>query len=148
MDLPPIYLTLDDDGAHVVLVEMEEETEFSEPAALLEAVPGLAEASNAVQTAEALNHLHGGYQYQVILEPEAFAASYTARYNEAADKEWDQEAQTLSDFALPDLSVLAPPQIADGALIYYAENTFVGLAYKAVMKLDGSAAGPDYQPLP
>lgn len=147
MDLPPIHLTLNDDGDYVVMVETPDEVEYSDPAALLSALPALADPAHAVQAAQAVNHLHEGFQYSVIVEPAAFAESYVARYNAAPGGEWDQEAQSLSDFDMPDLSVLALPQIDAGTLTYYAENRFIGLAYKVTMPLAGPD-GPDYRPLP
>lgn len=144
MDLPPIDMILNAEGAPSVLVAQDQE--YTTIDALLAAVPALIEPAHAVPAAEAVNHLSEGYGFGVILDPAAFETAYFARYDAEATQEWQQGTPRLRDFGKPDLSVLAPPQIEDGTLTFFADDKYLGLAYKVTMPF--SAPTADYQPVP
>lgn len=144
MDLPQIDLMLNATGAPMVRVAYE--TEYTEIAPLIAAVPGLKDPDHADQAAQAVNHLSEGFEYGVILDPQAFSLDYMARYDAEEDGEWQQGQPRLRDFGKPDLSLLAPPTIEGGNLVFFADDKYLGLAYHVTMSL--SDPTPDYQPVP
>lgn len=143
MDLPQLDRMLNDAGAPMIRVAYE--TEFTEIAALLAAVPALSEAAHAADTAMVVNHLTTGFEYAVILDPETFRADYVARYEAEPDTGWQQGNPRLRDYGTPVLSALAPPEITDGTLVFFAEDKYLGVPYRATMSL--ADAKTDYQPV-
>jgi hypothetical protein len=144
VDLPPIDLVMDKSGAPMVRVD--EEQEYTDIPALFGAVPALSEPDNASTAAKAVNHLAEGFGFGVILDPEAFATSYYERYDAEEVSEWKQGQPRLRDFGRPDLSHLSVPRVEGDALVFFANDKYLGLAYQVTMPFDSTV--PDYQPVP
>ena len=144
MDLPQIDLMLSATGAPMVRVAYE--AEYTEIAPLIAAVPALSDPDHATDAALAVNHLSEGFEYGVILDPDGFRADYMTKYDAEEGAEWQQGQPRLRDFGKPDLSILAPPMIDEGTLVFFADDKYLGLAYHVTMDL--SATVPDYQPAP
>lgn len=144
MDLPQIDLMISTTGAPMVRVAYE--AEYTEIAPLIAAVPALSQPDHAADAALAVNHLTEGFEYGVILDPKAFSLDYMTRYDAEEDGEWQQGQPRLRDFGKPDLSVLAPPVIDNGTLVFFADDKYLGLAYHVTMSLTDPT--PAYQPVP
>ncbi|WP_299287394.1 hypothetical protein [uncultured Tateyamaria sp.] len=144
MDLPPIDLMLDMTGAPMVRVDTAQE--YTDIAALFGDVPALQQPANAETAAKAVNHLAEGFNFGVILDPQTFSTAYFERYDAEEDAEWQQGQSRLRDFGKPDLSHLTPPQVSDGTLVFFADDKYLGLAYRVTMPFDTTI--PDYQPVP
>lgn len=76
-ELPQIDMALQVGDQPVVIVG---ETPVTEPARLLELAPVLLEPDFAAAYAQLVNHLAHGYEYSVILDPDAYEADYRADY--------------------------------------------------------------------
>ena len=144
MELSSIDLMMDDTGAPMVVVG--DTQEFSEIPDLLSGVPALAEPANAAEAARAVNHLAEGSRFDVILDPAAFVKAYTARYDAEEETPWEQGRPKLRDFGRADLSELAVPTVEGDQLVFYANDKYLGIAYKATLSFANSAI--DYQPVP
>ena len=144
MDLPQIDLMINATGMPMVRVAYE--AEYTEIGPLIAAVPALVQPDHAQDAALAVNHLSEGFEYGVILDPQSFRAEYMAQYDAEEGADWQQGQPRLRDFGMPDLSLLAPPTIDDGTLVFFADDKYLGLAYHVTMSL--SDPSPDYQPLP
>lgn len=143
MDLPPIEISLNEDGAPMILVD--DAQEYTELGPLFAAVPLLTDAAHAVPAARAVNHLSEGFGFGVILDPDAFQTAYFKRYDAEEEAEWNQLTPRLRDFGKPDLSVLATPAVEGGTLVFFADDKYLGLAYKVTMPF--ADLTPDYQPV-
>lgn len=98
--------------------------------------------------AQMVEHLsgNGSYRFDLILDPEAFQKEYMEKYNaEDPAQERTTSASLLHDFGVPDFSQLKLPEIVDGTLIYYAENTHMGVPYKVTYVIGQEK--PDYTPV-
>lgn len=144
MDLPPVDLLLSPVGKPMVRVA--EEQEYTDIPALIGALPALMEPGAATTTARAVNHLTEGFEYGVITDPDGFKSAYLAQLEQEADTEWQQGQPRLSDFGRPDFSDLAVPEISDGTLVFFADDKYLGIAYRVTMPFDTSVV--DYQPIP
>lgn len=142
MDLPHINLMINDAGAMVVSVDFE--TEYDNAPALLAAVPALREHPD--KAAEAVNHLSYGYDFSVITDPEAFKADYTAKYTAEGDAPFVAGRPQLHDFGRQDLGALTAPTVEGEALVFFARDLTLGIAYRVEMPLETCSA--TYQPLP
>ena len=144
MRLPQIDLTIDDNGEPMVVVD--DTQDFTDLSTLFAAVPALTEPDCAGPAAQAVNHLSEGFSFGVILDPVAFAEAYWARYESEEVAAWTEGQPRLRDFGRPDLSELALPSVEDGRLIFYADDKYLGLAYKVILAFANPVA--DYKPLP
>ena len=143
MELPPIALMLNNEGAPVVRVE---DQELADLPTLFGSVPALTDPAHARAAAEAVNHLSEGFEFEVIVDPESFRTSFMERLAKEDATEWQQGQPRLRDFGMPDLDTLAVPVTTDGALTFFAEDSYLGVIYKVTVSFDG--AGADYTPLP
>lgn len=144
-DLPRIEFGLDDQGRPVVLLG--EQGEAADMAGLLGRAAALASPGRATDLAHAANHLAHGAEYRVIDDPAAFAAAYRARLDrEDPNQEWREGVIRLRDFGVPDFAAIKPPQTAAGRLVFYAEDRFTGLPYRA--EAADLTATPSYSPMP
>ena len=143
MDLPEIDLLMDPTGA--LVVQVEEETNYTDLSELVAAVPALVEPAHAETAAEAVNHLAGGYDYELILDPDGFRSEFYAKYDAEADEPPVAGEPKLRDFGRPDLSVVAEPQSADGVLIFFARDVILGIAYRVAYTFGDVDA--DYRPI-
>ncbi|KIC47743.1 hypothetical protein [Tateyamaria sp. ANG-S1] len=141
MDLPPIVMTMDTSGAMVVRVDFE--ADYDNALALLGAVPALQE--HPAKTAEAVNHLTYGFDYTVITDPDAFRSEYTAKYEAEGDAPFVAGRPQLHDFGRQDLASLDIPTLTSDALVFFAKDQALGIAYRAEMPLDTGVA--TYKPL-
>lgn len=128
------------------MVRVDQEQEYTELTALIGAVPALKEPGNAEAAAKAVNHLNEGFNFGVILDPNAFQTAYFEQYDAEETAEWQQGQPRLRDFGRPDLSVLALPTVQDGTLVFFADDKYLGLAYEVKMPFDTLVA--EYQPVP
>lgn len=144
-DPDDISLGFGDDGVPSVTVD---ETDCVTPAALAAAAPWLLTPAHATLAAEALNHLVGGPNFQVIEDPADFAQWYRTRYAEEAEGEVRPDSGFgLRQFGLPDLDALHAPRIEADTLVFFAVNRALGAPYRVRMSLSQPEAA-DYDPLP
>ncbi|MFQ5622303.1 MAG: hypothetical protein ACE5FS_02805 [Paracoccaceae bacterium] len=144
--LPPINLDLNGAGDPVVIVG---EAEVSDRKVLLDLAPSLLDEQFVRAYAQILNHLARGYQYSVILDPEAFKASYLAKLA-AEDHEQEPEAGEvrLSNYGKPDFDAIKPPEMDGDTLVFYAEDSYLGIPYRVEAPASKSALSePVYTPM-
>jgi hypothetical protein len=140
--LPPIQMDFNAAGDPVVIVEQQEVTD---PAQILSVVPGLSDPALVIAYAQLVNHLAQGDRYELILDPAGFKDRFMAQWDaEDADAEPIQGSPVLHDFGIPDFGEIARPSIEGGVLTFYAQNVFMKMPYKAVLKPGGK---PEYTPV-
>lgn len=140
--LPPMEMDFSASGAPIVIVE---QAEVGDVAGLLAAAPALMEPKWVLALAQMANHLAQGEDYELILDPAAFKAAYMASY-EAEDPEEQVApgAVRLHNFGIPDFAAIHPPKMEGTTLVYFAENIFMGIPYRATMQ---PGAQPKYEPV-
>ncbi|WP_424984487.1 hypothetical protein [Microbulbifer sp. S227A] len=142
---PQILLSFDDEGTAVVIVD---DTETGDAATLLGLAPGLAEPGQALQLAQALNHLAHEQTFAVIEDPAEFAAWYNKRLAEEDPKaDWVEGTFQLSNYPAPDFDAIKAPRTSGGTLTFFAINRQLGAVYTASAGLEGDALTPQYDPL-
>ena len=92
------------------------------------------------------DHLSEGFEFGVITDPDGFQSAYLEQIAKEADTEWQQGQPRLSDFGTPDFSTLTGPMIDNGTLVFFADDKYLGIAYRVTMPFDALVA--DYQPMP
>lgn len=122
--------TYDDDDRPAVMIDRGPLlTDF---AAAVEAAEWLFDPSEAASLARVVNHFSHGMTYTVIEDPAAFASEYrAARAAEDPDAPVNIHGYQLTKFAMPDLSLIAPPRLEDGRLVFYAVDEAIGVPYRA-----------------
>ncbi|MBE1283394.1 MAG: hypothetical protein GJ676_08770 [Rhodobacteraceae bacterium] len=143
MELPEIALLLDTAGAP--MVQVDEQNDYTDLPALIAAVPALKEPAHATTAAAAVNHLAEGYDYELILDPDAFRTAYYDSYDAEEDGPAQAGQPKLRDYGRPDLSPLAVPQTTDETLVFFAKDLFLGIAYRVTYVFGNPDA--DYQPV-
>jgi len=145
-DIPEIVRGLGDGGEPLVMVG-ERGEEARDMGQLLRLVPSLAASAHAGALARAANHLAHANTYDVIEDPEAFAAEYKARLaREDPAAPWQEGVIRLCDHGVPDFAAVAPPAFARGRLRFCAVDRFLGLPYLA--ETAELAVPPTYTPMP
>jgi hypothetical protein len=140
--LPPISMEYDQNGAPYVIVQEARAADLAEAVRL---APALGDPLWVIVYAQVANHLARGDKFITIVDPKAFEAKYRARY-EAEDPDAEPRAgvMRLRQFGLPDFAGITPPQMQGDTLVFYAENSFMGIPYRAVM---ARGADPVYEPV-
>ena len=126
--LPPLNIDVNAAGTPVVIVDGQEVQDVS---GLIDLAPKVVEPKYARAYARLVNHLSHGYQFEVIMDPDAFRADYLARY-EAEDPDATVVAgqARLRNYGLPDFSQISPPAFEGNRLIFYAQNAYLGVPYR------------------
>jgi len=143
-DIPMLELSVKD-GAPTVVVNDTVALTFD---ALFDALPALGAPEGAVQAARAVNHFAQGFEYDVILNPERFAARFRAKYASEPEGAFAEGRPRLTDFGMPNLDDLQAPRIEAGELIFYAQDGFRGMPYVVRTKVGKVAGTDDYVPMP
>jgi hypothetical protein len=78
------------------------------------------------------------------MEPEEFKSAYMEKYNAEPVEAVDPGVMRLRNFALPDFTLITPPEVQDGTLTFYAKSAYRGTAF--VVKYDGES-DPVYRPI-
>lgn len=140
--LPPVELDFADSGSPVVIIE---QIEVDDATRLLQAAPALADPKWAFAFAQMVNHIMQGDEYELIIDPAAFQASYMETYNaEDPDEEVGAGTIRLHNFGIPDFAAMHPPKLEGDTLVFFAENMFMGIPYKATME---PGQTPVYEPV-
>lgn len=140
--LPPMEMDFGDNGAPVVIVE---QAQVGDMAGLIEAAPALMEPKWVFALAQMANHLAQGDDYELIVDPEAFKAGYMEAYEaEDPEEQVGPGAIRLHNFGIPDFAAIHPPKMDGNTLVFFAENVFMGIPYRAEMKAGGQ---PIYAPV-
>lgn len=118
------------------------DTFYPDMAALLAAVPGLAE--DPLHFAKAATHYAQGSALEVISDPAAFAESYRAKIEaETPGEMWQQGTYRLRDFGIPDFDSIQAPTIEGDAVVFYLRDTALGVPYRGRAQLDGTPMTDD-----
>lgn len=135
--LPPISMRYDDGGAPIVIVEQARAQDLAEAVRL---APALSDPHWVRAYARVVNHLAHGARFTLIMDPAAFEATYRAAY-EAEDPEQAPQAGVVRrrDFGIPDFAAIKPPEMQGSTLVFFAENTFMGLPYRVTLVEGGTA---------
>lgn len=140
--LPPMEMDFGANGAPVVIVE---QAEVGDVAGLLAAAPALMEPKWVFALAQMANHLAQGEDYELIIDPAEFKAAYMAAYDaEDPDEQVAPGAVRLHNFGIPDFAAIHPPKMDGNTLVFFAENIFMGIPYRATMQ---PGAQPNYEPV-
>ncbi|WP_323006100.1 hypothetical protein [Pseudorhodobacter sp.] len=140
--LPPMEMDFGANGAPIVIVE---QAEVGDVAGLLTAAPALMEPKWVFALAQMSNHLAQGESYELIVDVAAFKADYMAAYEaEDPDEDVAPGAIRLHNFGIPDFDAMQPPRMEGNTLVFFAENIFMGIPYRAVMQPGGQ---PVYEPV-
>ncbi len=143
-DIPEMILGLGDGGKPLVMVG--DNDEATDMAGLLRLVPALASAAHALELSRVMNHLVHGNDYDVIEDPQRFAAEYKARVaREDPDADWQEGVIRLRDHGMPDFAAILAPAFAGGRLSFYAVDRFLGLPYR--VETAALTATPLYEPV-
>ena len=146
VDQPPVIALGQDESGHALVLPGELGPAHT-MAELMKMVPQLATPSGAVALAQAANHFAHGTEYRVIVDPKAFEAAYRARIGrEDPQAEWQEGVVRLRDYGLPDFGKITAPRLAGGRLVFFAEDTFLGVPYQ--VELTDLTGAPDYHPMP
>jgi hypothetical protein len=140
--LPAIEMDFSPGGAPVVIVET---VEVTDPAAILPLAPDLTKPEWVFAYTALVNHLAQGARFEPIYDPEEFKAAYMAKYDaEDPNEAPDQGVNRLHDFGIPDFAAITAPHMEGETLVFFAENTYMGIPYRATM---APGQQPDYQPV-
>jgi len=140
--LPPIEMDFAAHGAPVVIVA---EQEVSSTVDVLRIVPALSDPKWVRAYAGVVNHLAQGDDFKVIMDPSAFETNYRETYNaEDPQEQVPPGVVRLRNFGIPDFSSMHPPVMTGDTLVYFAENLFMGIPYRATMEKGGN---PAYTPV-
>lgn len=140
--LPPIEMDFGANGAPTVIVE---EAEAADLDGVLKLAPALSDPKWVRALARVANHLAHGDDYALIVDPAEFEKKYREAYDaEDPDEEVGPGTIRLHNFGIPDFTAIHPPMMEGDKLIFFAENVFMGIPYRAEMP---SGAEPDYQPV-
>ena len=135
--LPPISLELSGSGAPYVIVG---EQQVSDLETLLRLAPGLAAPEWVKARAQLTNHMATGFEYEVILDPQAFEAAYMAQYNtEDPDEDVGPGVIRLIHYGVPDFTEIAPPAMEGSTLVFYAREAHLGVPYRVEVPEGGTA---------
>lgn len=117
---------------------------------LLARLPGLLEADEVAELARAVAHFAHPGQYRVIDDPATFTATYRTRYsNEDAGAPFNPGVAFFTDFEMPDLARIRPPERTDEGAVFFVEDIYLGYPYKVDVPLVGGALGKaGFAPLP
>lgn len=145
--LPPLNMNVNDAGTAVVIVDGQEVQDIS---GLIDLAPNIVDPKYARAYARLVNHLANGYEFNVIMDPDAFEASYRERYDaEDPDEKTVAGQVRLRNYGLPDFSVIEAPKISDNTLVFYAENAFLGVPYRVEAGTAVTSIGkPEYTLVP
>lgn len=140
--LPPISMQYDQTGAPIVIVEQARAADLAD---VIRLAPALSDPHWVRAYARVVNHLAQGDKFGLIVDPAAFEAKYRAAFDaENPDEEPQAGVMRLRNFGIPDFGAIKPPEMQGGDLVFYAENTFMGIPYRAVM---AEGAEPVYTPV-
>lgn len=140
--LPPISMDFAADGTPVVTVA---KAEVRDLAQVLSLAPALGDPKWLRAYVRVANHLAKGDRFDPIMDPAAFETAYRAAYAaEDPDEPPVPGNARLRNYGLPDFSVIAPPVMQDGNLVFYARNSFMGVPYRVTMPKEGA---PVYEPV-
>ncbi len=144
--LPPIEFDETMNGAPVVIVG---EVQVQNVSKLLDAAPALLDPQYVAVYAQLVNHLSKGYTYTVIMDPDEFRAAYVAKRDaEDPNADIDPAIPRLRNYGLPKFGSITPPAIDGDKLVFFAEDLFLGIPYRAEAPATQSAIGePVYMPV-
>lgn len=126
--LPPLHMDINSSGAAVVVVDGQEIQDIS---GLVDLAPNIVDPKFARAYARLVNHLAYAYEYNVIMDPETFEASYREKYESEDPDEKVMAGQVrLRNYGLPDFSAIQPPMIDGNKLIFFAESAYLGVPYR------------------
>ena len=106
----------------------------------------LKEPAHAEAAAGAVNHLSEGFGMGVITDPDAFRAAYLEQLETEKGTEWQQGTPRLSDFGMPNLSEIATPNTDGDTLTFFADDKYLGIAYRVSLSFASGEA--QYEPVP
>ena len=140
--LPPISMEISGSGAPYVIVD---EQEANDVDTLLRLAPNLTDPYWLKARAQLTNHIASGFEYEVILNPDAFEDAYMAQYNsEDPDEDVPPGTIRLIDYGVPDFEEITTPKLDGETLVFYAREATLGVPYRVEVKGDGKAT---YSPM-
>jgi hypothetical protein len=144
--LPPIEFDENAAGVPIVIVG---EVQVQELSKLLDTAPALLDPNYVAVYAQLVNHLAKGYSYNVIMDPDAFRTAYMEKRNaEDPDAPVNPAVPRLRNFGIPDFDSITTPAIDGDKLVFFAEDLFLGIPYRAEAPATHSAIGePVYLPV-
>ena len=85
----------------------------------VELAPGVLAPDWIRVRAQLINHMSKGYEYSVILDPDAFKEEYVAEFEaEDPDTPAAPGQRRLRAFGMPDFSLIVPPATDGDALVF------------------------------
>jgi hypothetical protein len=141
MDSDSLLLTLtQNDGEQRVVAVGERQVETL--ADLVEAAPDLKKPENLVMYCRAVNYLSRGNEYRLIDDPDAYRAAYEKQFQAEDPKAPFQEgAPRLHDFGRCQAEEIETPRVADGSVIFYVKDDFLGIPYRVAAPAPDRAEG-------
>ncbi|MFN4158315.1 MAG: hypothetical protein ACK4GO_07935 [Gemmobacter sp.] len=138
--LPPITFFMTDSGAPVVIIAQEPVDTLAEA---LNRAPDLTDPHWVKVYARVVNHLNHGYDYEMIMDPAAFEATYRAAHAaepEVVPDDTPVVPVRLRDLGMPDFAQIRPPAMVDGDLVFFVRSGFYGIPYRVVHSPEGTAS--------
>lgn len=133
--IPQVTLGLGANTQTVVMIG-EKDQEATDLAGLFVIAPELKQPEAAEAAARAVNHLAQGAAFEVILDPASFADTYKARLAaEDPDAPWSPGVVRLHDYGIPDFDEIQSPTITGTQLIFFAEDSYLGVPYRVEVDL-------------
>lgn len=133
-ETPNIRFNFNGDMENVAYVG---DTEYRFLTELLFSVQAIHMPENIVLLAQALNHFSHGNDFAVIEDIDDFNDKFRETYAAEEEKPFDQYNSSISDFAMPDLDQITPPEIDDAEITFYVVHKGLGIPYRVTGGKDG-----------
>jgi hypothetical protein len=143
---PEILYSVNRSGDPIAIIERKIEGGQQE---VLDRYPGMITGELTTELAKMVNHFAREFQYEVIEDPEAFAAAYRTQIAaEDPEATWQQSNPRLRDFGMPDLDAITQPVLNGNKLVYFARSVRLGVPYRAEVEINGTTIGKaQYEPM-
>ncbi|MFI0434941.1 MAG: hypothetical protein ACH350_04330 [Parachlamydiaceae bacterium] len=116
---------------------------------LLQMFPQLNFSKHLDKLAQIANFLARGLEFQYIEDIESFRLFYYQQM-EAEESALLYEGTHLKDYGIFDLSVIHPPRMKEGKLIFFVKHDYLNIPYQTILHYPIGYGGPNmvYELLP